>query len=162
LEDEDLLGWVEEAEGEEAGGGGMRWPALPRVSLRGGWEAVLRVLTTPLGGESGRVDRQGPLVVAATLLCTGLVVGALLWQMRFRVEVVQLGYEMTQLTYERKDLLAERERLLVQRSHDMGIDELGAAARKAGLGLPKAEQIYRVTPLKTAAQELGKKRGEAP
>jgi hypothetical protein len=108
------------------------------------------------------VDRQGPLVVAATLLCTGLVVAALLWQMRFRVEVVQLGYEMTQLTYERKDLLAERERLLVQRSHDMGIDELGTAARKAGLGLPKAEQIYRVTPLKTAAQDLGKKKGEAP
>src|SRR5690606_6400083 len=47
-------------------------------------------------------SRQGPVVLALTLLTTSLIVSLLLTEVWYRVQITHLGYEMTELTQERQ------------------------------------------------------------
>lgn len=96
--------------------------------------------------SSGRLTsaRQGPMVIALTLLVTSLVVGVLINQVWHKVKVVELGYEMTRLTQERQKLMERQERLLLETSVQLRTERLDQVARKQGLVPVQPEQILRV------------------
>lgn len=91
-------------------------------------------------------SHQGAIVVALTLLTVSLVVGLLLTEVWYRVQITQVGYQMTDLTRERQRLFDERKKLEVEETVNSRTERLDKIARESlGLEPIHADQIIKVS-----------------
>lgn len=96
-------------------------------------------------------SRQGVIVIALTLMTTSLVVGLLLTEVWYRVQITELGYEMTDLTRERQRLFDERKKLEIEETVNTRTERLDKIARDSlGLEPIHADQIIKVSGQKHA------------